>query len=313
MEKTGIDLPGEGNSIFHSPENFNQVELATASFGQNFAVTALQQIRGIAAVANGGYVVTPYLVKEMKDSDGNVVYSHSSDEKVRQVVSAEVCKTVTEILEEGVSGDGGAKNAYVAGYRVAAKTGTTEKKDKENALGGTYRVGSTVAFAPAEDPKVAVLIMVDEPSKGSVYGSVVAAPYVANVMSEILPYLGVEAVYTEKELENLTKTMPNYKGWSVEDAIQNLTYRGIAYEVVGDGERVTKTAPTGGSSIRKDGIVYLYAGDVPQSNMIPVPDLVGKSATVANLMITNSRLNINITGTTNYEAGAVVIAVTRCG
>ena len=130
-------------------------------------------------------------------------------------------------------------------------------------------------------------------------------------MSAILPYLGIEAVYTEKELENLTKTMPNYAGWSVEDASQNLSYRGIAYEVIGEGERVTKTAPTGGSSIRKDGIVYLYAGDVPKSDMVSVPDLVGKSATVANLMITNAKLNINITGTTNYETGTGAVVVSQ--
>lgn len=307
MEKTGIDLPGEGNSIFHELKNFNQVELATASFGQNFTVTAIQHIRGIAAVANGGYLVTPHLVKEMRDSDGNVVYSYSDEKTVRQVVSSDVCQTVTKILEEGVSGDGGARNAYVAGYRIAAKTGTTEKKDKENALGGTYRIGSTVAYAPAEDPQVAVLIMVDEPSKGSVYGSVVAAPYVANVMAAILPYLGVEAVYTEKELEKLTKSMPNYKGWGVEDAKQSLTYREIAYEVVGDGDKIIKTAPSSGSPIRKDGVVYLYTGEVPDSDMIKVPDLIGKSATVANLMITNAKLNINIIGTTNYESGGAVV------
>lgn len=311
MDKTGIDLPGESNSLFHQKANFNQVELATASFGQNFTVTPLQQIRGIAAVANGGYLVTPHLVKEMRDSDGKVVYTYDKNESVRQVVSTEVCETVTKILEEGVSGDGGAKNAYVAGYRIAAKTGTTEKIDKQNALGGTFRVGSCVAYAPADDPQIAVLIMVDEPSKGSVYGSIVAAPYVANVMASVLPYLGVEAVYTEKELANLTRTIPNYVGWSVEDAEKSLDYIKMDYEVVGDGDKVVKMTPTGGTSVRKDGKIYLYAGEISNSDMVTVPDVMGKSATVANLMIINGKLNINITGTTNYETGTGAVVVSQ--
>lgn len=312
MEKTNIDLPGEGNSIFHNYSNFNQVELATASFGQNFTVTPIQQIRAISAVANGGYLTTPHLVREMTDSEGNVVYSYENNESVRQVISEDVCDTITAILEEGVSGDGGAKNAYVAGYRIAAKTGTTEKIDKKLPDGSTpFRVGSCVAYAPADDPQVAVLIMVDEPTGGSSYGSIVAAPYVANVMSAILPYLGVEAVYTEKELENLTKTLPNYVGWSLEDAKQSLGYRNLDFEIVGEGTKVVKMAPTGGSAIRKDGKVYLYAGEPEKKDTVTVPDVMGKSATVANLMITNSKLNINITGTTNYETGVGAVVVSQ--
>jgi len=168
-----------------------------------------------------------------------------------------------------------------------------------------------VAYAPADDPQVAVLIMVDEPNKGSVYGSIVAAPYVANVMSSILPYLGIEAVYTEKELENLTKTLPNYVGWSVADAKQSMGYLGIDYEVVGEGNKIVKMAPTGGSGVRKDGKVYLYAGELENSDNVKVPDVMGKSATIANHMIINSKLNINITGTTNYETGAGAVVVSQ--
>lgn len=313
LEKTGVDLPGEGNSIFHKMQNFNQVELATASFGQNFTVTPLQQIRGISTVANGGYLVTPHLVKEMTDSEGNVVYSY--DEKtsaVRQVISEDVCNTITQILEEGVSGNGGAKNAYVAGYRVAAKTGTTEKIDKKDESGATpYRVGSCVAYAPAEDPQVAVLIMVDEPNKGSVYGSIVAAPYVANVMSAILPYMGIEAVYTESELEKLEKKVPNYVGWSIEDAKASLNYQKLDYEIVGDGNVVKSMVPKGGTSMKKDGKIYIYSGDAEPENNIKVPDVMGKTATVANLMLVNSKLNVKITGSTNYEGNdgsAVVVS-----
>lgn len=312
MEKTGIDLPGEGNSIFHKIENFNQVELATAAFGQNFTVTPIQQIRAIAAVANGGYLVTPHVVREMTDSEGNVVYSFDGSAGNRQVVSTEVCETITQILEEGVSGDGGAKNAYVAGYRIAAKTGTTEKKDKKLPDGSTpFRVGSTVAYAPADDPQVAVLIMVDEPNKGNVYGSIVAAPYVANVMKSILPYLGIEAVYTDKELQNLQKTLPNYVGWGTEDARTSLGYLGLEYEIVGDGEKIVKMAPDGGSGVRKDGKIYLYTGEIENKDTVIVPDVMGQSATLANMMVINSKLNINITGTTNYETGAGAVVVSQ--
>lgn len=312
MEKTGIDLKGESNSVFHSIENFNQVELATAAFGQNFRVTPIQQIRAIAAVANGGYLVTPHLVREMTDSEGNVVYSHKDDGSDRQVVSTEVCETITGILEDGVSGNGGAKNAYVAGYRIAAKTGTSEKKDKQDENGNTpFRIGSCVAYAPADDPEIAVLILVDEPNKGSVYGSIVAAPYVANVMEAVLPYLGVEAVYTEKELENLMKTLPNYVGWSREDAETSIGYLGLDYEIVGDGEKIVKMAPNGGTGIRKDGKIYLYTGELKSSDNVTVPDVMGQSATLANMMIVNSKLNINIAGTTNYETGSGAVVVSQ--
>ena len=312
LDKTGIDLPGEANSIFHEVKNFNQVELATAAFGQNFKVTPIQQITAISAVANGGYLVTPHLVKEMIDSEGNVVYSYDSENTVRQVISADVCATITDILEEGVSGDGGAKNAYVAGYRIAAKTGTSEKKDKKDENGETpYRIGSTIAYAPAEDPQVAVLIIVDEPTKGSVYGSIVAAPYVANVMASILPYLGVEAEYTEEELENITKIVPNYVGWSVEDAKTNLGYRKLDYEIVGTGDKVTSIVPAGGSAMRNDGKIYLYTGDEAPKKDVTVPDVVGKSATVTNMMVINSGLNIQIKGAATHEGGTGPVAVSQ--
>ena len=153
--------------------------------------------------------------------------------------------------------------------------------------------------------------MVDEPNKGSVYGSIVAAPYVANVMKSILPYMGIEAVYTEKEAQNLTKTLPNYVGWSVNDAKTSMGYLGIDCEVIGDGDKIVKMAPTGGSGVRKDGKVYLYAGEVDNKNTVTVPDVMGKSATIANHMIINSSLNISIKGTTNYETGAGAVVVSQ--
>ena len=311
LDKTDVDLPGEQNSIFHAPANFNQVELATAAFGQNFNITALQQIRGVAAVANGGYLVTPHVVKEITDSDGNVVQSFDYG-KVRQVISTDVCKTVTEILEEGVATDGGAKNAYVAGYRIAAKTGTTEKIGKFDEQGNeSFRIGSTVAYAPAENPQVAVLIVVDEPQNGSVYGSIVAAPYVANVMKTVLPYIGVEAEYSDAELAKLSRKVPSYVGWSLADTVASLDYISLDYEVIGDGDVVTKLVPRAGSEMSRDGKLYVYTGDAQPQASVTVPDVMGKNATVANVMITNSNLNILITGSTNSQNGSGPVVVSQ--
>ena len=172
------------------------------STNQNIAPAA---ICAVAAVANGGYLVTPYVVERITDNEGNVVFQQETRIK-RQVVNSEVCAVISEILEGGVSGDGGGKNAYVAGYRVAAKTGTSEKVGDNRDL----RISSCVAYAPADDPQYTIIIMVDEPSIGSAYGSIVAAPYIGNVLREILPYLGVEAVYSERELANMSVQVPNF-------------------------------------------------------------------------------------------------------
>ena len=250
LEKTGIDLPGEGNSIFHAASKFTELDLATASFGQNFKVSILQMITAISAVANGGTLVTPYVVEKAVDAGGNVVYAHEVTTK-RSVISAETAKTVCEILAGGVAGNGGAKNAYVAGYRVAAKTGTSEKIGDDR----TARIGSCVAFAPADDPQVAVIIVVDEPTEGSRYGSVVAAPYVAETLAAILPYLGVEAVYTDAELENLTLTVPNCIGWSKTEAEQILRLSGFGFAFEGQGEIVVAQSPECGTQTPAKGAV----------------------------------------------------------
>ncbi|MBR6709465.1 MAG: PASTA domain-containing protein [Clostridia bacterium] len=309
MKKTGIDLPGEASTIFHS--KMGTVDLATASFGQNFKVTPLSQLTAICAVANGGYLGTPHLLKAFVDDDGNVVEQYDTS-NLRQVVSTETCRTLIDILEAGVSGDGGAKNAYVAGYRVAAKTGTSEKRDKQDENGEySYRVGSCVGFAPAENPQIAVLIMVDEPMNGSVYGSVVAAPYVADFLEVVLPYMGVEASYTEKELEKLEVNLLDYTGWLVSDAVTSMGYAGLDYTVVGEGTKVTAQIPVGGSQLARDtGRVIFYCGDAIPTATVTVPDVMGKSATAANKLLINAGLNIKIDGTQNYQTGggAVVVA-----
>lgn len=257
LEKSGIDLPGEGNSIFHAASNFTELDLATASFGQNFKVSILQMIAAVGAVANGGELLEPYVVEKAVDADGNVVYEHQREVR-RRVISEQTSKTVCEILAAGVAGSGGAKNAYVAGYRVAAKTGTSEKIGDDR----TARIGSCVAFAPADDPQVAIIIVVDEPTDGSRYGSVVAAPYAANVLEAILPYLGVEPVYTVEELENLMLTVPSCVGWSRSEAERVLRLSGIDFAFEGQGELVVAQTPNGGDRIKAEGAhVTLMLGD----------------------------------------------------
>ncbi len=307
LEKTGIDLPGESASIFYQKSSFSDIDLAVSSFGQNFKITAIQQITAIASIANGGYLVTPHVVDKIVDKDGNIVYQFTNTVK-RQIVSSDVCATISKILEEGVSGDGGAKNAYVAGYRVAAKTGTSEKVGDNKEL----RIGSCVAYAPADDPQYAVIIIVDEPSIGSLYGSTVAAPYVGNVMEEILPYLGVEAVYTEKELANMAVSVPNFVYWSTALAKNYAEGLDINIEIRGDGNYVVRQSPAAGTSMEQSsGKVILYTSkDVPVKT-ITVPSVAGRTAAAANSIIINAGLNIKIEGTRNYLSGTGAVVVSQ--
>ena len=295
LEKTGIDLPGEGNSIFHAASNFTELDLATASFGQNFKISILQLIRAVAAVANGGDLLTPYLVQSITDANGSTVYEHQT-QVCRTVISEETAKTVCSILAGGVAGDGGAKNAYVAGYRVAAKTGTSEKIGDDKSA----RIGSCVAFAPADAPEVAVIIVVDEPTEGSKYGSVVAAPYVANVMEQILPYLGVKAVYTAAEEEAITLRVPDCMGWRVESVVKTLSQSGISYQFVGEGEYVTGQFPAAGSEILKSGACITLTLGSSKSEMLAVPNVVGMTAAEANRTLINAGFNLKIVGAKDY-------------
>ena len=316
LEKTGIDLPGESGSAFWDRGAFAFTDLMVASFGQNFEISPIQQVMAVTTVANGGYLMTPYLVKEVQDSKGNTLETYRAETR-RQVITTETARTVAAILEDGVSGDGGANNAYVAGYRVAAKTGTSEKIRKKNELGDgrDYYVCSCVGFAPADDPKIAVLIMVDEPTAGVLYGSVVAAPYLGKVMEQVLPYLGVDAVYTDKELANQAIKTPSAVGWS-RTSIERYADEFEDFEIVyvGDGDIVTAQSPDAGTVVERANpklILYtekgLYSGD----EQVSVPDLSGMTAAAANAKLASCQLNIRIEGTNNYLSGTGAVAVSQ--
>ena len=306
LDKTGIDLPGEGNSTFWSEKSFGPVDLAVASFGQNFKISMMQQLTAISAVANGGKLVQPYVVESMTDSNGNIVWQHEVNE-LRQVVSSSVCREVARILEEGVSGDGGSKNAYVAGYKVAAKTGTSEKIGDDE----TLRIGSCAAFAPSDDPEIAIIIIVDEPSCENVFGSYVAAPYVANCLEKMLPALGIEPDYSASEAAKLEVEVGNYLGMMSFSAIEVIEKNGLDVEIIGNGEKVTAQVPSSGSFLSKqNGKIILYVGDIAPSNDLTVPNVVGLSASAANRVLINAGFNISIEGATNFDVGdgAEVIA-----
>ena len=310
-EKTGIDLPGEGTSIFFNPNTWSELDLAMASFGQNFKISPIQQIMAVSTVANGGYLMTPHLVREVLDSEGNVIQTYGETQK-RQVISEATAKQLAAVLEDGVSGGAGAKNAYVAGYRVAAKTGTSEKIDKKNETGIEYYVCSCVGFAPADDPEIAVIIMVDEPTKGTLYGSTVAAPYLANVMRDALPYLGVEPVYTDKELANMAITTPSVTGWYASVAESTAATYGFAVEIVGEGNIVRAQSPAAGTKVESaKAKIILYTETEMEKSTVTVPDVLGKSAVAANEALANRKLNIRIEGTNNYLSGSGAVAIAQ--
>lgn len=299
--KTGIDLPSEAQGVYHNYKDFSNVSLAVYSFGQTFKTTAIQQLCGISAVANGGYLVKPHLLKEIVDTKGKTMYEYEIEKE--KIIDSEVSATISQILKEGVDGDGGAKNAYVLGYDIAAKTGTSEKKDKYDENGNTpYRVSSCVGYAPSDNPKVAAIILVDEPTVGSVYGSVVAAPYISNLMELILPYLGEKADYSEEDISQKQVVVPNLEGMSLEKAIEILKLKGISYEIKGTGTEVLSQMPTSNQKIfQKSGKVILYTANDNLEEYVTVPDVINKDAEKATKILVEAGFNINIIGNKNYK------------
>lgn len=292
FKKSGIDLPSEGNTIFHEKDAIGSTELATASFGQRFKVTVINQLRAISVIANGGYLVEPYLVETVKNDMGEEVYSHTV--KKERVISSEVASAIADVLEKGVSGEGGAKNAYVEGYKIAAKTGTSQKFDVLDENGNSYlRIGSTVAFAPSDGAGISVIIVVDEPQGQVKYGSVVAAPYVGEIMSKALPYL-------EYKSENQTEycELENYCGMTVSEAKSSASKNGVKVMIIGGNDNIVAQLPEAGILIDKSKTtVYLFTEK--KENEIIVPDLCGMTAKEANEKLTNLSLNVSIIGIAN--------------
>ena len=229
----------------------------------------------------------------------------------RQVFSKETCDKVSQILEEGVATDGGSKAAYIPGFRIAAKTGTSEKKDVHDTEYIPY-VCSAVAFAPAEKPEVSVLFMVDEPTDGVLYASVIAAPYVGSLLEEVLPYVGVEAIYSEEEVKNKAISTPALVAAKTQTAKELGEMLGFEVEIVGDGEYVKAQSPSWGKLVEPGSAkIILYTTDeaVESAKTVKVPDLTGMTAVAANGTLANLGLNIKISGTNNYLSGKGAVVV----
>ncbi|NCB04242.1 MAG: PASTA domain-containing protein, partial [Clostridia bacterium] len=251
-------------------------------------------------------LLTPHVVKEIVDSEGNIVKNFDRQE-VRQVISAETSKQLCGLLEDVVT-IGTGKNAYVMGYRVAGKTGTSEKKAKEAATGiKGLRISSFVAFAPADDPQIAVLITLDEPNVYPLTGGITVAPVIRRVMEEVLPYLNVEPVYTEAELQQKDITIPRVTGRTRADAEAALKLNGIKYRAEGDGDTATAQLPAEGSVVSSKTEVVLYLGvDKPQTQ-VTVPDLSKMSMDTARRTLQNLGLYMNAAGVTTGKGNIVAV------
>ncbi len=299
-EKTGIELPGETSGIFHDYSNFKEIDLATSSFGQSFNVTPLQIVTMAASVANGGKLMKPHLVKQLVDENQNVVEEYEPT-VVRQVISEETSKKMCEILESVVS-VGGGKNAYLAGFRIAGKTGTSEKQPRGN---GKY-VASFVGFAPADDPEIVCLVILDQPPAGNTYyGGLIAAPVVKNILEESLQYLGVEPEYTQEELALIDITVPDVTGMSRKEAEAVLKEQGVNISFKGTGDVVLDQVPKPYSKLARNSKVVAYTEGEESSKSVEIPNVVGCSASEANKGITNAGLNVRIKGLSNVDGIAI--------
>lgn len=300
-ERTGIDLPSEGNSIFMSLANMGPVELASCSFGQTNKVTPIQMITAYAACINGGYLLTPQVVDKIIDSDtGNVVKDIQPVVK-RQVISEGTSKTMREILENVVNTETGS-NSYIKGYRIGGKSGTSQKIDVD-VTGNTY-VSSYCAFAPADDPEIIMLVMVDDPTGDRYYGSQVAAPIVTQVFEELLPYLGYFPEYTEEELKQLSVSVPLVELQTVDTAISTLEASDLEAIVIGNGSKVYKQVPASGTIPRGCQIV-LYTDENYEEEYTTVPNLYGLTLSQTEAALFEAGLNYEPTGSARYESGAV--------
>ena len=305
-ESTGIDLPGEAVTLYHNELDLINTpsDLAVESFGQNFSITPIHMITAAAAIANGGNLVTPHVVDRIVDQDGNIVETADTSYR-RQVVSQETCDVIIDILRQNVE-EGTATGGYVAGYRVCGKTGTSEKvaQHNEDPSKPMEYIASFCGFAPAEDPKYALLVFFDEPDDdtngGYNGGNAVAGPYFAKMMEEILPYLGVEAQYSEEEYNNLDTVAPNVTDLTLEEAYEALEEAGLSYSVVGDeseGTVVTAQVPASGGAVPKDGKVVLYTNGYDEdSTLVEVPNFAGYDVANASYLAGISNLQISISG-----------------
>lgn len=303
-ERTGIDLSGEGIPVasitYHDPEiSFSTSDLASSSFGQSFTVTPLQMITAISAVANDGKLMTPYIVEKWIDGNGNTVDETQPNVR-RQVISDKTATTILSYMEEVIK-QGTGTNAYVPGYRIAGKTGTSEKLGTEEVV----YIASFAGVAPADDPEVAVLIIIDEPGGVDYSGGVIAAPVGGEVFGKVLPYLGIEPVYSDDELEDMSNVVPSVVGDTLEDAEEKLNLADFEVRIIGDGDSVISQTPAGGRMLMSGGTVILYTQTDLPAETAEVPDFTGMSVSEANYYASLYGLNIEISGSAMMTSDVV--------
>ncbi|MBQ2676013.1 MAG: PASTA domain-containing protein [Clostridia bacterium] len=294
---SGIDLPGESEPIYHVASKMGPVELASESFGQTFKITPIQFITAISAAVNGGYLYKPHIVKQVLDENGNII-KNMEGSPIRQVISEETSKKICDALEAVVS-EGTGKNAYVPGYRVGGKTGTSQKIDTQNEEGEINKyIASFCGIAPTNEPKIAILMLLDEPSVANPYGGTLVAPMVGKMFEEILPYMGVTPQYSEDDAEKIERKTPDVMGKTVEKAKDAIREAGLSFKVVGDGDSVVRQVPSAYQTIPKGGTVVIYTENDSEKKTVKVPDFIGMTVSQANSTAINMGLNIKFSGST---------------
>ena len=312
FDSTGIDLFGEGTSVFWPGGKdfftsiYGETSVATASFGQTFKITPIQMATAFASMINGGHLLEPYVVQSVSDDDGNSTYYHQVQE-VRQVISEETSSTLRGMLESVVAGPSASgRNAYMAGYRIGGKTGTSQKRDETSG----DLICSFMGFAPVDNPKVLVLLAYDSPEQSAsnsnytpsgtyISGGNIAAPMAGQLLADILDYMGVEKQYTTDELEASDTTMINVTGYELTVAKGLLTDRGIRCRTVGSGNTVTGQLPASGVTIPGSSTVILYLGEEVPKNKVKVPNLEGLSPSEAKNTLEEMGLFLRATGVTD--------------
>lgn len=315
---TKIDLTGEGVSTWWPKEDWNkwiqqgsEASLAAASFGQTFQITPIQLITAVSAAINGGNLMEPYIVEKIIDSDGGAVLSNEPT-VVRQVISEETSATVRTILESvvGDSKEGTGKNAYVAGYTIGGKTGTSTNTPLEAETGNKEYIVSFVGFAPADDPEICILVLLDGPSKNSgiyVSGGQMAAPTVGNMMSEILPYLGVRSEYSDTDLRSVNLQVPYVINKGLDEAKASLEDNGFAVRILGEGDTVTNQMPASGATVITGTEVIIYTGEEERPvDEVTIPSVTGLSYSDAKSKLESSGLYVKTSGASITVGGATV-------
>ena len=328
-DRTGVDLPNEtGFMQYYKADQLGEVQLASSSFGQAMAITPLQMCTAVAAAVNGGYLVTPHVVDKITDSNGNVVQEIGANIR-RQVISKSTSETIRQMMEYEVgNGTGGGKNAYVSGYRIGGKSGTSEQLNMHRRADGDYKkVASFAAVLPADDPEILVYVMLDDPNNARTdYSSILAAPVAGNIISEVAPYLGIAT--DGEDRSQTTVTVPNLISTEWSNAQVQLNIKGLKHQLMESASDqtaalVTCQYPHAGAKVPYGTTVYLYT-DTYDGSLTEVPDVSGKSADFARQMLAAAGLNCVVEGDANgvvqsqsSEVGASVqrgtIVTITCG